>query len=86
VAELDGVWEVKRRAARLPPPAWRCSGDLRSVGGTKAGTLPGVPFDVVGLSLRYRAPFVGFVDVLERDGQGYRGLATFRGRSSASSS
>ena len=49
-------------------------------GETKLGSLPGAPFDVVGLSLRYRAPFVGFVDVLERDGEGYRGRATFRGR------
>ncbi len=51
-----------------------------AAGTTKVGPLPGVPFDVVGLSLRYRAPFVGFVDVLERDGEGYRGRATFRGR------
>ena len=49
-------------------------------GETKLGPLPGAPFDVVGLSLRYRSPFVGFVDVLERDGEGYRGRATFRGR------
>jgi hypothetical protein len=34
-------------------------------GETALGPLPGVPFDVVGLSLRYRAPFRGFVDELE---------------------
>ena len=49
-------------------------------GETKLGPLPGAPFDVVGLSLRYRAPFVGFVDVLERDGDGYVGRATAFGR------
>jgi hypothetical protein len=35
---------------------------------------------VVGRSLRYRAPFTGFVDELEPDGERYLGLATFRGR------
>ena len=40
----------------------------------------GVPFDVVGLSLRYRAPFRGFVDELEPAGTGYLGRALFRGR------
>jgi hypothetical protein len=39
-----------------------------------------VPFDVVGLSLRYRAPFQGFVDELEPAGDGYLGRATFHGR------
>jgi hypothetical protein len=39
-----------------------------------------MPFDVVGLSLHYRAPFKGFVDELEPDGDGFRGRATFRGR------
>jgi hypothetical protein len=37
-------------------------------------------FDVVGRELRYRAPFVGFVDVLEPDGAGWSGRALFRGR------
>jgi ferritin-like metal-binding protein YciE len=80
VAELDGVWEVKRKGGALPPLLGVLKEISGASGATKAGPLPGVPFDVVGLSLRYRAPFVGFVDLLERDGQGYRGLATFRGR------
>ena len=80
MAELDGVWEVKRRGGALPPLLGVLKEISGASGATKAGPLPGVPFDVVGLSLRYRAPFVGFVDLLERDGQGYRGLATFRGR------
>jgi ferritin-like metal-binding protein YciE len=40
----------------------------------------GVPFDVVGLELHYRAPFSGLVDVLTPDAPGFRGRATFRGR------
>jgi hypothetical protein len=40
-----------------------------------------MPFDVVGLELRYRAPFRGFVDVLTPAGDGsYEGRATFNGR------
>jgi hypothetical protein len=79
VAELDGVWTVKRVGGLLPPLVGvrkRISGGS---GRTAVGPLPGVPFDVVGLSLRYRAPFRGFVDELEPDGGGYRGRATFRG-------
>jgi hypothetical protein len=48
-------------------------------GETRVGRLVGVPFDVVGLSLRYRAPFRGFVDELAPDGDRYLGRATFRG-------
>jgi ferritin-like metal-binding protein YciE len=80
VSELDGVWEVKPTGGALPPLLGVRKQISGASGVTKAGPLPGVPFDVVGLSLRYRAPFVGFVDLLEREGQGYRGLATFRGR------
>jgi hypothetical protein len=39
-----------------------------------------MPFDVVGLELRYRGPFRGLVDRLEPDGDGYRGRATYLGR------
>jgi hypothetical protein len=80
VGELDGVWNVKRVSGLLPPMAGvrkRISGTR---GETKLGPLPGVPFDVVGLSLRYRAPFRGFVDELQPHDDGYLGRATFRGR------
>src|SRR5438105_10733884 len=41
-----------------------------------------MPFDVRGNALHYRAPFTGFVDVVEPDGPDrYRGRATFRGYS-----
>jgi len=80
VAELDGVWDVKRVSGFLPPLVGvqkRISG---TAGETRVGPLFGVPFDVVGLSLRYRPPFGAFVDELEPQGDGFLGRATFRGR------
>jgi hypothetical protein len=80
MGELDGVWNVKRKGGLLPPMAGiqkRISG---SSGETRIGPLLGVPFDVVGRDLHYRAPFQGFVDQLEPAGSGFRGRATFRGR------
>jgi hypothetical protein len=47
---------------------------------TRWGPLPGVPFSVEGLSLRYHGPLEGFVDVLAPDAEGFAGRATFRGR------
>jgi ferritin-like metal-binding protein YciE len=80
MSELDGVWSVQRLAGLLPPLVGVRKRIRGTSGETTFGPLPGVPFDVVGRSLRYRAPFVGFVDELEPDGDGYRGRATFRGR------
>jgi hypothetical protein len=80
VGELDGVWNVRRVSGLLPPLVGvqkRISG---SSGETRLGRLPGIPFDVVGRDLHYRAPFQGFVDELEPVGAGFRGKATFRGR------
>jgi len=78
--ELEGVWNVTRTAGALPP-LYGVRKEIRGDRGwTKLGPLPGAPFDVVGLSLRYRAPFRGFVDELEPDGDRYLGRATFRGR------
>ena len=80
VSELDGVWEVRRTGGLLPPLVGvrkRISG---SRGETRVGDVAGVPFDVVGLELRYRAPFHGFVDVLTRSGDGWSGRATVFGR------
>jgi ferritin-like metal-binding protein YciE len=80
VSELDGVWSVHRLGGVLPPMVgvWKRISGTR--GETKIGRLPGAPFDVVGLSLRYRAPFQGFVDQLEPVGDGFHGRSTFRGR------
>jgi hypothetical protein len=80
MSELDGVWEVKRVGGALPPLLGVRKQISGTSGSTKVGPLPGAPFDVVGRSLRYRAPFRGFVDTLEPDGDGFRGRATFRGR------
>jgi hypothetical protein len=80
VAVLDGVWDVKRLSGLLPPLVGVRKEISGKEGKTKAGPFPGVPFDVVGLSLRYRAPFRGFIDELEPDGDGFLGRATFRGR------
>ena len=80
MGELDGVWNVRRTGGLLPPLVGvqkRISG---SSGETRVGPLLGVPFDVVGLDLHYRAPFAGFVDQLEPAGSCYLGRATFRGR------
>ena len=78
--ELDGVWNVERRGGLLPPLVGVRKRIHGARGVTTCGRLPGMPFDVVGLSLRYRPPFRGFVDELEPDGDGFRGRATFRGR------
>jgi ferritin-like metal-binding protein YciE len=80
VGELDGVWDVKRTGGTLPPLVGVRKEISGASGITKLGPLPGAAFEVVELSLRYRPPFAGFVDVLERDGDGYRGRSTFRGR------
>ena len=78
--ELDGVWNVERRGGLLPPLVGVEKRIHGSRGETRIGPLPAAPFDVVGLSLRYRAPFSAFVDELEPDGDGFRGRTTFRGR------
>ena len=80
MSELDGVWDVKRVSGALPPLLGVRKDISGTSGSTKVGPLPGAPFDVVGRSLRYRAPFRGFIDELEPDGEGFRGRATFNGR------
>jgi hypothetical protein len=70
---LDGEWDVWP----LPGVTKRISGEHGVT--IVAGTLR-VPFDVRGLELRYRRPFTMLVDVLEPDGEGWRGRATVFGR------
>jgi hypothetical protein len=80
MAELDGVWRVERTGGLLPPLVGvrkRIHGDS---GETLVGRLRGPAFRVDGRALRYRAPFQGFVDLLEADEAGFSGRATFRGR------
>ena len=80
MTELDGEWNVRRVSGLLPPLVGVHKRIDGTTGETTIGPLPGASFDVVGLELRYRAPFAGFVDVLEPDGDAFRGRATFRGR------
>jgi hypothetical protein len=80
VTELDGIWRVRRLGGLLPPLVGVRKRIRGASGETALGLLPGVPFDVVDLSLRYRAPFQGFVDELEPCPDGFLGRATFRGR------
>ena len=80
MGELDGTWNVRRVSGLLPPLAGVHKRIHGSSGETRVGPLVGVPFDVVGRDLHYRAPFQGFVDELEPAGSVYLGKATFRGR------
>jgi hypothetical protein len=77
---LDGEWRVIRSGGLLPPLIGVRKRIAGGRGETALGRLPGVPFDVDGLSLRYRPPLAGFVDHLEPEGDAFRGRATFRGR------
>jgi ferritin-like metal-binding protein YciE len=79
VAELDGVWEVRRERGAVPPLA----GVRKRIRGRRGETIVGplrLPFRVEGLTLRYEPPLAALVDELEpRDG-GFRGRATLAGR------
>ncbi len=80
MGELDGAWSVERVSGALPPMMGVQKRIAGTRGETKLGRLPGVPFDVEGLTLRYRSPLSGFVDHLEPEGDVYRGRTTFQGR------
>ena len=80
MSELDGVWEVRRSGGLLPPMTGVTKRIIGTHGTTYVGRAVGIPFDVVGFELHYRAPFAGFVDVLTPDESGFSGRATFIGR------
>jgi hypothetical protein len=80
MATLDGRWKVERTGGLLPPLLGVTKDIAGNRGKTFVGRVVGVPFEVEGLRLHYVAPFRGFVDVLESDGEGHSGRATFRGR------
>jgi ferritin-like metal-binding protein YciE len=80
VSDLDGVWAVDRVSGALPP----LHGCVKRIHGNRGTTefphLPGMPFEVRGLELHYRAPFTVLVDRLEPQNGGYFGRATMLGR------
>ncbi len=80
MGELDGVWRVKRTGGALPPMVGVTKRIAGSRGETRVGPLVRMPFLVEGLSLHYLPPWWGLVDVLEPDGTGFRGKATWFGR------
>jgi hypothetical protein len=80
MGELDGIWDVRRVSGALPPLVGVRKRIDGSRGQTVVGGGRGLPFEVHGLELHYRAPLSFLVDVLERDGDGYRGRATAFGR------
>jgi len=79
VSNLDGVWQVERVGGALPP----LPGCVKRIRGTRGTTeftrLPGMPFEVRGLELHYKAPFNALVDRLEPQDGGYFGHATVAG-------
>jgi hypothetical protein len=78
---LDGLWQVERTGGLLPPLYGVQKRIAGGSGWTTIGRLPGAPFDVRGLELRYRGPLRGLVDVLAPDGpDAYAGRSTFAGR------
>jgi hypothetical protein len=79
--DLDGVWRVTRVSGLLPPLVGVRKRIVGTSGRTEVGPLPGVPFAVAGLSLRYRRPFGAFVDQLTPvTPDTYLGHATVAGR------
>jgi ferritin-like metal-binding protein YciE len=80
MADLDGIWDVRRVSGALPP----LTGVRKRIDGDHGETVvlrgPRMPFDVRGLELRYRAPFAFLVDRLEPSDTGFRGTATAFGR------
>jgi ferritin-like metal-binding protein YciE len=79
---LDGLWDVERTGGALPPLYGVRKRIAGKTGVTKAGRLPPMRFDVEdgGRRLRYRAPFIGLVDELEPEGDGFRGRSLLFGR------
>jgi len=76
---LDGVWRVERASGALPPMV----GVRKRIRGGRGETFAGplrMAFDVRGHEFHYRRPFVGLVDVVEPDAEGWSGRATLFGR------
>ena len=70
MAELDGEWNVRRVSGLLPP----LYGVRKRIAGARGVTA------LVERELRYRGVFSGLVDAVEPAGDGWRGVARYRGR------
>jgi hypothetical protein len=80
MAQLDGTWTVERTGGLLPPMVGVRKTIEGGRGHTRIGSIPAAPFDVRGLELHYRGLFACLVDVLEPEGDGFRGRALLFGR------
>jgi hypothetical protein len=79
--QLDGSWHVERTSGLLPPLYGVRKQIARGQGWTQLGPIPLLPFDVVGLELRYRRPLDSLIDVLRADGaDSYSGYTTLAGK------
>ena len=79
MGELDGEWNVRRVSGLLPP----LYGVRKRIAGARGVTTFGpvdAGFDVVDRELRYRGVFSGLVDAVEPEGDGWLGIARYRGR------
>ena len=80
MSSLDGEWNVRRVSGVLPP----LYGVRKRIDGQEGVTLPPLPvplpFDVVGLELRYRGLLSGLVDTSSRMVTDWQGIARYRGR------
>ena len=76
---LDGVWTVERVSGALPPMS-RVHKEIEGATGVTVAGVLRMRFDVRGNELRYRAPFVGLVDLLEPVDGEWSGRATWFGR------
>jgi hypothetical protein len=75
--DLQGEWRLERRGGLLPPLGAMRKRIDRDRGSTIVGPV-GLPFEVVGLELRYRLPLLALVDVLVRESADvYNGTTTF---------
>ena len=77
---LEGEWNVTRVSGLLPPMVGVHKTISGGRGHTRVGPIPAAAFEVRGLELHYRGPFSCLVDVLEPDGDGFRGRSLLFGR------
>jgi hypothetical protein len=80
MSDLDGEWSVRRLSGALPPLMRVRKHVAGGRGYTSVLGVVRLPFEVRGLEVRYRFPLSFLVDVLEPEGDGFRGRGTAFGR------